>query len=156
MVALPMAAFGLAFVDYRESGKDARNFQSSLKAYTQYTVQIILSQGMSNLEIKIKIAHNNLSSEKGGNYISGSKWKLRWAVGAWLLSAFVLITAYSSVLFSFILAPQFKPLIRNIQELAERNDVSPVFVKGSAAERLVMVIYIYTIKTLQYNLPSRT
>lgn len=67
------------------------------------------------------------------------KWKLRLAVGAWLLSAFVLITAYSSVLFSFILAPHFNLLIENVQELAERSDVNAIFVKGNSAERIVMV-----------------
>lgn len=44
-VAIPVAAIGLAFVDYRESGKDAEDFKSFLKAYMLYTLQILLSQG---------------------------------------------------------------------------------------------------------------
>ena len=70
---------------------------------------------------------------------SSTKWKLRVAVGAWVLTVFVLVTAYSSVLISFILTPQFNPLIKTVKELAERNDLNPVMLKGNGAEVYIMV-----------------
>lgn len=44
-VALPLAAIGLALVDYKESGGNVGDFKTFLKNYTQYTIQILLSQG---------------------------------------------------------------------------------------------------------------
>jgi len=40
---------------------------------------------------------------------------------------------------SFILTPQFKPLIETAKELAERTDLNPVMIKGNGAEVYVMV-----------------
>jgi len=55
-----------------------------------------------------------------------------------MLAVFVLVTAYSSVLISFLLKPYFKPLIETAKELAERTDLNPVMIKGNGAEVYVM------------------
>lgn len=70
----------------------------------------------------------------GGNFFPVVKGKLRIALSAWLLAAFVLVTAYSSVLISSILAPNFKQLIGNAKELSVRDDVYPVVIKGNGPD----------------------
>ena len=72
-------------------------------------------------------------------FVPSYKLKLRIAVGAWLLAAFVLMSAYSSVLISFILAPQFKPLLENVKELGHRKDLLPATVKGNGPDAMIMV-----------------
>ena len=56
---------------------------------------------------------------------------LRFVTGAWCLVSLVLVTAYSSTLTSFIMAPNYKPLVNSIQELAEKVDtIEPIVLKG--------------------------
>ncbi len=43
--AIPVAAIGLALIDYKESGAHAEYLKSFLKAYMLYTLQTLLSQG---------------------------------------------------------------------------------------------------------------
>ncbi len=78
---------------------------------------------------------------------------MRIAVSAWLLAAFVLVTAYSSVLISSILAPNFKQLIGNAKELSVRDDVNPVVIKGNGPDIYLNVLMLLnkTFTTFKCN-----
>ena len=65
---------------------------------------------------------------------------MRLISGAWCLSALVLTTAYCSVLTSFIMAPQYKPLVDSVEELADNDKVDLVIQKGLAVDVMIMVV----------------
>ena len=75
-------------------------------------------------------------------FFTARKFKMRIVGGAWCLTAFVLVTAYSSVLISFIAAPVFYPLVDSVGELADRNDVSLVILKNYATDVILSVCWL--------------
>ena len=73
----------------------------------------------------------HLQGGGGGDSITSStksKIKIRLVLGAWCLVCFVLVTAYSSVLTSFIMAPDYTILISSLRELIENKEPNPVVV----------------------------
>ena len=64
----------------------------------------------------------NLSIHAMANY---RQLVIRFLTGAWCLSCFVLITAYSSVLVSFLTAPDhtYAPLVKSVNDLLNKTDV---------------------------------
>jgi len=88
----------------------------------------------------------------GGDHISSSsksKIKIRFVLGAWCLVCFVLITAYSSVLTSFIMAPHYKLFISSLRELVENEEANPVIVQNVG---IVGFIQVYKILNTYYTL----
>lgn len=75
----------------------------------------------------------------GGHPLFHNKLKMRIAMAAWCLLCFVLVTCYSSVLISFIMAPHYQSLISTVKELAEIENISPVVVRGFAIDKLIPV-----------------
>lgn len=66
-----------------------------------------------------------------GNLEKRKTLVIRLMTGAWCLSCFVLITAYSSVLISFLTAPdKLKPLINSIEDLPKFPNIKVSLVKG--------------------------
>lgn len=62
-------------------------------------------------------------------------------IGAWCLVSLVLVLAYSSTLTSFIMAPNYKPLVNSIQQLAEKlESVEPIVLKGSGMDVTLSVL----------------
>lgn len=51
-------------------------------------------------------------------------------LGAWCLSAFVLIAGYNSVLISYVTSPNAEPLIRSINDLTNTSSVKIVVDRG--------------------------
>lgn len=64
---------------------------------------------------------------------------MRLVGGAWCLTAFVLVSAYSSVLISFITAPDFHSLLYSVDELAKRDDIGLVVLKDYATDVILKV-----------------
>ena len=65
---------------------------------------------------------------------------IRLLVGAWCLTCFVLITAYSSVLISFLTAPDtYKPIINSINELPKKPFIRVTVDKGFFPDYLFQV-----------------
>ena len=75
---------------------------------------------------------SNLSNVVLGN---SRKLVIRFLTGAWCLSCFVLVTAYSSVLISFLTAPEvYKPLINSMNDLPNKSYVRVTVNKGLFAD----------------------
>jgi len=70
---------------------------------------------------------------------------MRIVGGAWCLSALVLVTAYSSVLVSFYSAPIYQPLVRSMEELANRDDVNLAVLRYFAVDRTLSVSHHYSL-----------
>ena len=65
---------------------------------------------------------------------------IRLFTGAWCLAGFVLVTAYSSVLISFVTAPNpFKPLVNSIEDMPAHPNVK-LFVN-----RNLIADYLFTV-----------
>ena len=77
----------------------------------------------------------NLAAE---NFMAKSL-KMRLVGGAWCLVAFVLVTAYSSVLTSFITAPHSLPLVETAEDVAQKPNVNPVTMKSYGADNIITV-----------------
>ena len=71
-----------------------------------------------------------------GGWCSSKKLAIRLAAGAWCLASFVIITAYSSVLISFIVSPNLKPIIESIRDIPKVPGLQVVAIKGSSIERV--------------------
>ena len=71
--------------------------------------------------------------------ILSRKFKLRIITGAWCLATFILINYYMSILTSFTMAPNLKPLVNSLEDLASKGDVKLVVPKGSAPDVIISV-----------------
>ena len=67
------------------------------------------------------------------------RWlSIRVLAGAWCLSCFVLITAYSSVLISYIISPNLKPVIDSVYDIPNVPGLQVVIEKDSTLYRSIM------------------
>ena len=64
---------------------------------------------------------------------------IRLAAGTWCLACFVLVTAYSSVLVSYIIAPNLKPIIDSANDVPKVPGLKIVIEKGSTLGSLFLV-----------------
>ena len=68
---------------------------------------------------------------------------IRLMVGAWVLSCFVLITAYSSVLISFVTAPDnLKPIIDSFEDLPKNPKIHITTKKSYGIDKTIQVIIL--------------
>lgn len=78
------------------------------------------------------------------NYSGGYCWHRRLyfhiLAGAWCLTCFVLTTAYSSVLISFVTMPNYQPLIRSVYELQTKPKIGVTVEKGFEPDLIFMAI----------------
>jgi hypothetical protein len=61
------------------------------------------------------------------------------AAGAWCLACFVLVNAYSSVLISFVVAPNLKPIIDSVKDIPKNKGWAMVVEKGTTLEAQLLV-----------------
>ena len=79
----------------------------------------------------------------GGYNLHSKTLKTRIVIGAWCLMCFFLVTSYSSVLISFIMAPHYQPLINNVYDLADnKKDINPVVVSGLGADAYISLVVV--------------
>ena len=71
------------------------------------------------------------------------KFKLRLLAGVWCLATLIFINYYSSVLTSFITAPNLIPLVGSLEDLATKKDVKLVVPKGVAVDHMISVRLFY-------------
>ena len=62
------------------------------------------------------------------------KLVIRLIAGTWCLACFVFVTAYSSVLISYIVAPNIKPIIDSINDIPRVSGLQVVVDKGSTID----------------------
>jgi ionotropic glutamate receptor len=59
--------------------------------------------------------------------------------GFWTLAAFIFVQAYTSTLFTYVVAPVNHPLIDSMHDVAESTDVDLLIQFGSTMDVIVMV-----------------
>ena len=74
-----------------------------------------------------------------GGWCSSKKLAIRLAAGTWCLACFVVVTAYSSVLISFIVSPNLKPIINSIYDIPKNPGLKVTAVEGSTLHRVMSV-----------------
>ena len=80
---------------------------------------------------------------------------IRFLAGAWCLTGFVLITAYSSVLISFLTAPDpLKPIINSVNDLPKKPNIHFMVNKGWIADLIFQVSTIITRIRLLHKSPA--
>lgn len=91
-----------------------------------------------------------IGSAAGQALGNSKKLALRFLSGTWCLACFVLITAFSSVLVSFLTASEtYKPIINTVNDLPKR-DVQVTVTKELFAD----IIFRVTIKTCKLIINS--
>jgi hypothetical protein len=112
----------------------------------------ILSQGINCHKIRLKqfddheFRLNDINARISGSLstqvvIKYRQLVVRFFVGCWCLSCFVIVTAYSSVLVSFLTAPDntFSPLVNSVNDLLNKTKIRVTVDKGMIADILFKV-----------------
>nr|CAH0113330.1 unnamed protein product [Daphnia galeata] len=86
----------------------------------QYVFGVILSQGL--------LAQGGTSRDQ--------KLTIRLLAGSWCVACFVLVTAYSSVLISFVTSPYYKPLIRSVYDIPKNPNIKITVNRGWSPDLL--------------------
>nr|CAH0103843.1 unnamed protein product [Daphnia galeata] len=74
----------------------------------------------------------NLLSQ--GGPCTSNRFSFRLVAGAWSVAAFILIQAYNSTLFPYVMTPINNPLINSPDEIPERNDVHLLIKRGGSTD----------------------
>ena len=81
-----------------------------------------------------------VSKWKGGAIIASRRLAIRLVAGSWCLLAFVFVTAYQSVLISYILAPGMEPpIVDSFSDLVNKTDVRLLVEKGLSIDSMLTV-----------------
>ena len=121
-----------------------RSFPRSF--YQIYVLEVLLNQG----KLWISIFKLNKDSKTRWLIVVGSscpdkKLAFRVIAGAWCLACFVLVTAYNSVLISFVTSPNAVPLISSIHDLKNTTAVKLVVDKGMGFDITLTVKFWCTV-----------
>ena len=77
---------------------------------------------------------------KDGGFLASKRLAPRLVAGAWSLLTFILITAYQTVLISYIMAPGMQPpIVDSFADLANKSDVRLIVEKGLSIDTLLTV-----------------
>ena len=83
-----------------------------------------------------------INQSTAGTMCTSKKLMIRLIIGAWCLLAFVLVTAYQSVLVSFIMAPGIEPpLIKSLSDLVVKEHIHISVDKGKAFDMFLSVTF---------------
>lgn len=77
----------------------------------------------------------NLLSQ--GSACTSKRLAVRLVAGVWTLAAFVFVQAYTSILFTYVMAPINPPLINSVYDVIENSDINLLYRKGSTLNVLV-------------------
>jgi hypothetical protein len=80
-----------------------------------------------------------------GAFCPNRKLAIRILAGTWCLACFVIFTAYSSVLISYIVAPNLKPIIDSLNDLPKVPGLKMIVEKGATME-MMFLVFIYLLK----------
>ena len=80
-----------------------------------------------------------LSYQYQGGWCSSKKLAIRLAAGTWCLACFIIVTAYSSVLISFIVSPNLKPIINSIEDIPKVHRLKVTTIEDSTIHRIMSV-----------------
>lgn len=113
----------------------------------QYVFGVILSQGKKkghNAETDILMSvliiyFSCIGLLAQGGTSRDQKLIIRFLAGAWCTACFVLVTAYSSVLISFVTSPNYKPMIHSLHDIPKNPKVKVTVNRGWSPDLLFTV-----------------
>ena len=79
----------------------------------------------------------------------------RIAVGVWLIAAFILVQAYTSVLFTYVMAPVTSPLINSFSDIVNNPNINVLLKRGGTIQSFFKVT-INIISRLEFKLINVT
>ena len=79
----------------------------------------------------------------------------RIAVGVWLIAAFVLVQAYTSVLFTYVLTPVTSPLMNSFSDVINNPKINVLLKRGGTIQSFFKVTIII-ISRLEFKLINVT
>ena len=86
-----------------------------------------------------------------GGLCSSKRLPLRLVAGVWCLAAFIFVQSYTSILFTYVVAPVNQPLINSVYDIVDRNDIQLLIRKGSTLNLLISVGHLFFIWFLKYH-----
>ena len=78
-----------------------------------------------------------------GAQVVSKKTNVQLLAGTWCLATFIIINYYTSILTSFTMASNFKPLVDSIQDLADKENVKLVVPKGTGIENIIFASFYF-------------
>ncbi|XP_059352708.1 glutamate receptor ionotropic, kainate 2-like isoform X1 [Daphnia carinata] len=78
----------------------------------------------------------NLLSQ--GGPCASNRLPFRLVAGVWTLGAFIFVQAYTSILFTYVVAPVSLPLINSIYDIADSDDINLLMKKAGTPEGMFM------------------
>lgn len=84
------------------------------------------------------------------------KLAIRFLTGAWCVSCFVLVTAYSSVLISFVTSPYYKPLIESVYDIPKDPNIKITVDRGLFPDLVFKVQYHLYFKFRKHSTKNTT
>ena len=79
----------------------------------------------------------------------------RIAVGVWLIAAFILVQAYTSVLFTYVMTPVTSPLMNSFSDVINNPKINVLLKRGGTIQSFFKVTIII-ISRLEFKLINVT
>ena len=79
----------------------------------------------------------------------------RIAVGVWLIAAFILVQAYTSVLFTYVMTPVTSPLMNSFSDVINNPKINVLLKRGGTIQSFFKVTIII-INRLEFKLINVT
>jgi hypothetical protein len=76
-----------------------------------------------------------------GGQCTSKRLAFRLVAGVWCLAAFIFVQAYTSILFTYVLAPVNQPLINSVYDIVEHDDIQLLIRKGSTLNLFISVSF---------------
>jgi ionotropic glutamate receptor len=73
-----------------------------------------------------------------GGSCTSKRLPFRVVAGVWTLAAFIFVQAYTSTLFTYVVAPVNQPLINSIYDITESSDINVLVKIAGTPETLFM------------------
>ena len=87
------------------------------------------------------ISLDHISISIAGGFCKKNNLSIRFVMGAWCVTAFVFVQAYTSTLFTYIVTPNFTPLLVNsVYDVINKPEINLVIVGGQNLEKVLMVM----------------
>jgi hypothetical protein len=108
-----------------------------------YVFGLLLSQGnykifLDSVKEKVIYLWHFVYINAGGPCAS-KRLPFRLVAGVWTLAAFIFVQAYTSILFTYVVAPVNQPLVNSIYDIAESSDINLLVKIGGTPETMFMV-----------------
>ena len=122
-----------------------------------YIIGMLLSQGIYEIHRPNSLrAYTSIALLKivitGGPCVSKSLL-CRIVAGVWCLATFVLVQAYTSLLITYIIAPNNSPLIESVHDLTKTSDIKLIIdIRSGFDDMISVTIFLNILKKIALDL----